>query len=394
MQNLESNINKMFWYLLTQRRNFIPLLSIYFLTLPNTTINQIGIFMGIWSIMGFLFEIPSWYISDKIWHRKALIIAKVFNVLSTLFFILWWLALEFSFPLFILWSIFLTLSFSFTSGTVSAFIHDSLTALWKQDNFTEIFSKLRWKASLASIIMIVGFPFFTEINIILPFYIALVIDLTWLAISLSLKEVPKEKNIKKQSKSIKEIISESYHLHLLPFAIFSWAIWWIELWLSPFRSIYLESLGFPIIFIGTVMALSRFVWFIVWQYAHIIQNYFSFKWFLLLRMLVSVAPLFLIIIFQNPYVAWIIFALANWFKWWVVGITQDYTYKYYLSDTRYKATLSSIKSQVSFIIQIIAWFSTGYIISITNYQVWYFVVWTSLLIILGTTFPFIKTKQK
>ena len=43
-QKLNSIQGKFFIYLLSNRRNFIPLLSIYFLTLDNTTANQIGIF--------------------------------------------------------------------------------------------------------------------------------------------------------------------------------------------------------------------------------------------------------------------------------------------------------------------------------------------------------------
>jgi len=43
----ENNIWKFFIFSLSQRRNFIPLLSIYFLTLPNTHANQIGLYTGL-----------------------------------------------------------------------------------------------------------------------------------------------------------------------------------------------------------------------------------------------------------------------------------------------------------------------------------------------------------
>ncbi len=350
--------------------------------------------MWIGSIAGFLFEIPSGYISDTIGHKKALVFAKICNILSTGFFVLWWLFSGHSFLLFIFGSIFLTLSFSFTSGTISAFMHDTLSSLKREKEFTKVVGKIRGNVSLASIGFILIFPVFTEISIMFPFYIALVIDILWLLISFTLVQAPREKIVAKNSKSIREIIVQSYHLHLLPFAIFAWAIGWIEIWLSPFRSIYLEHLGLPIILMWTVMWLSRLVWFVVWHYAHVIQDSLSFKWFLWLRILVSVWSLFLIVIFQNPYVVGIIFALANWFKWWVWSIMQDYTFKHYLPDPKYKATLSSIKSQVSFSIQIIAWFGTGYLISIASYRLAYFVVGLSLFAILVSSFFFIKIKQK
>lgn len=47
LQQFFTQENKFFLYLLSQRRNFIPILSIYYLTLPDTTANQIGIFTGL-----------------------------------------------------------------------------------------------------------------------------------------------------------------------------------------------------------------------------------------------------------------------------------------------------------------------------------------------------------
>ena len=77
MHKLESNIWKYFFYILTNRRHYITILSIYFLTLPNTTINQIGLYMGIGNLVAFLLEIPSGYFADRFGHKKTLILAKI-----------------------------------------------------------------------------------------------------------------------------------------------------------------------------------------------------------------------------------------------------------------------------------------------------------------------------
>ncbi len=58
--------NKFIFYLLSQRRNFIPILSIYYLTLPDTTANQIGVFTALGYLFSFILEIPSGYISDRV----------------------------------------------------------------------------------------------------------------------------------------------------------------------------------------------------------------------------------------------------------------------------------------------------------------------------------------
>jgi len=126
-KQLESNIWKYFLLILTNRRNYIPILSIYFLSLPSATAKQIGFYTGIGWVIGFLLEIPSGYISDRFGHKNTLILAKCFMLISTLFFV-------FSSSLihFILGSSFIALGFAFTSGTASAFLHNTLVGLKKR----------------------------------------------------------------------------------------------------------------------------------------------------------------------------------------------------------------------------------------------------------------------
>ena len=106
-KRLKSNIQKYFLIILTNRRNYIPILALYFLSLPNTTVQQIGLYIGIGWIVGFLFEIPSGYVSDKIGHKTALIIAKFSMLASSLFFVF-----GNSLPQFILGSAFISIGFA------------------------------------------------------------------------------------------------------------------------------------------------------------------------------------------------------------------------------------------------------------------------------------------
>ena len=65
------------------RRNFAPIIAIFFLTLPNSIAQQIGIYSGIGFLAGFLLEIPSGYLSDTIGHKKALILVGIGFILSS-----------------------------------------------------------------------------------------------------------------------------------------------------------------------------------------------------------------------------------------------------------------------------------------------------------------------
>jgi hypothetical protein len=64
INGIESNIWKYFLIQFTNRRNFIPILSVYFLTLADTHANQIGLYTGIGYIAAMLMQMPSGYIAD------------------------------------------------------------------------------------------------------------------------------------------------------------------------------------------------------------------------------------------------------------------------------------------------------------------------------------------
>ena len=132
-KKLESNIWKSFFYILSQRRHFIPILSIYFLTLPNATANQIGLYAMAGAIVAFLFEIPSGYLGDRIGHKKTLILSKIFMIFAMISFIF-----GDSFWFFALGSACIALGFSFQSGTFSAFLHDTLEGLGRENEFSKI----------------------------------------------------------------------------------------------------------------------------------------------------------------------------------------------------------------------------------------------------------------
>ncbi len=162
-KKLKSNIWKYFLLILTNRRNYVPILALYFLTLPNTTARQIGLYIGIGWFAGFLLEIPSGYLSDKWGHKKTLILAKFSLLLSTLFFIF-----GNSLPYFIIGSSLIAFGFAFTSGTSGAFLHNTLIGLKKEKDYGEIKGKIRAKASLISAGMILLLPLLTKISLIMP----------------------------------------------------------------------------------------------------------------------------------------------------------------------------------------------------------------------------------
>jgi len=384
--NVKSNIKKILFYTLTQRRNFIPILSIYFLTLNNTTATQIGIFTAIGYIASFLLEIPSGYISDNIGHKKTLIIAKIAMLLSTFFYII---ANEFY--IYTLGTIFQSISLALVSGTKESFMHETLTDLNREKDYSKIMGKIGANASIFSAILALLLPFLTKIDLILPIKIYLIVDIIGLIIAttlitpLSTEKITKENKIK-----IKTIIKKSYNIGLLPIAIFTGAIIGFATSLPPFRTPYLEELGLPLIYMGVSMALSRVIWFLVGNKIKLIEK---IKLKNLMKFEIIFFPIMFILmsIFNNPYVVLTISAISVGYMWGRSSIFTGHILENHIFDKKYKASILSIKSQIEKIFNIIIAVVIGIIMNY-SYKLGHLSAGIILFSILIPTYFFIKKK--
>lgn len=383
----ESNIPKMFVHLFTERRNFIPLLSIYYLTLWNTLANELAIFTALGFLAWFLFEIPSGYISDTFGHKKTLILGKISLILSTLFFIIWSF-LSTPLILFILGSIFLSIWFATNSGTVSAFIHETLEELGQEDKFTKILWRMKGKVSLLSVFVIFGLPFFTQIDILIPFYIALFLDIIGLINVFLLKSSTKYHQEQSQKQSFREIFKQAYILNFLPYAIIVGAIGWLNRATSAFRSPFLEELGLPLVLMGLAMALSRIVRFTCSYFIHIFDH-ITLKQYLLWEIILAIVSFSGIIYFKNPYVVTTLFAIAIWVIWWFWPVRSQLVLKNYVKNKKYKATVLSIVSQIGIFFQFSWALCLGYFMGI-SYTLGYTVLLIVLFLITSISWFFVK----
>lgn len=380
-------------YLFSQRRNFIPILSIYFLTLDNTNASQIGIFMWLGFLASFLLEIPSAYFADSFWHKRTLVLSKILQVISLVLFLSASLIdAPYNYYIFILWSITQAFWFSFFSGTTSAYFHEIFQSQGKWKDFWKIMSKLRWKVSLICAFVIVLLPLLTTVDIRLPLVVNLIVDIIWLFVLFTLPHVENNYEVEK-SKNILEIIQEAKVTKALHVSVFVWLIIGFLMGENAYRSVYLESLWYPIVLIWMVMWLSRIVWFIVWHYAYLIEKYFTMRQLFLFEVFIFPFFLLLIAFFNNPYLVWILLSIIIWYQHGRKAIIQWFILNEYLPDPKYKATVLSIESWVnsvvSMIVSFIAWF-----IMLYSYKLGYVSLGITLFIVLSINFYYIFKKEK
>ncbi len=291
-----------------------------------------------------------------------------------------------SFVHFIIGAILLNLSFAFQSGTKNAFMHNTLIALGKEKDYTKIMGKIGAYASLVAAFLTILLPFFTKISLLLPFKINLVFDIIGLFVVLSLTSPPVKEKI--AHKSLFKVIKSGAGKEFYLLAIFTGVIMGFMMGTTPFRSIYLESLGLPIILMGFVMGLSRFVWFLVGYYAHKIETRFGVKRLVYFELLFFPLVCIIVAIINNPYIAGIIFVLSVGYFW---GRTEIYTHfflKHLIKNDDYKATMLSVKGQISFLFQGVAVIGVGYVMSI-SYKLGYIFSGIVLFLILVVLSPFI-----
>ena len=387
---MQSNIWKYFIYNVSHRRNFYPILAIFFLTLPNTNAQQIGIYVGIGYLFSFLLEIPSGYISDKFGHKKTLVLTKIFALISLLLFIF-----ADSLIYFILGSIFLSLQFAFKSGTDSAFMHNTLTALKRERDFTKVMSRISGNSSLVSAIMIILLPLLTTYSLKLPLQIYLIVDIIGLIAVLSLvspveKFDASEVTIKSAWNLAKKEVGTGFYAT----TIFLGLITGMAIGSTPFREPYLTSLGFPVIFIGSVMGLSRLFWFFVGHKAHIIEEKWGLKKLFKVEMFLFPLLLILIAVFNNPYVVGLIFLAMVGYHWGRYQIIISVLLNSFVKNPRYKATMISIKSQITAIFKFIVAVGIGYVMK-ESFKEGYLMLGVGLFVALFIAYQSIdKLKEK
>lgn len=386
LSGLESNIWKVFLFILFQRRAFIPLLSIYFLTLPGTFAHQVGIFSGLGFLASFLFEIPSGYFADNFGHKRTLIISKFLMFFSTLSFISAYYFTPFWF--FVLGSVCMNFAFAFSSGTMSAFVHDFLIGMGNDSKFSKFMGKLTANISLISMIFIILLPFTTKFGILFPFYISLGVDVIGIFVAFSFVKSKLDGRVQKEDKkSIFLVLREAKKFGLFPISIFSGAIIGFMTGFNGYRSIYLEFLGMPIIYLGFVMGLSRLVWFGLGNYAHLISEKISMKKHLFFEILIFSSMFILAGVFSNFYVVSGIFILVNGYMWARRQVMVQYMLDY-AGDTKYKATMISLEGQVKAMFDFSIAFLSAYLFSV-SYEFGFYVLGGLLFLILCVSYYFI-----
>lgn len=362
-QNLSSNIWKYTIASVANKRIFVAILGAYYLTIDGVTPQVIGTIALCGSIASFLFEIPSGYISDKVGHKQALIISRIAMLLSSICFFLAehtvWLILA---------TVIMGAGAAFNSGTGSAFMHETLKGLNRENEYSTIMGRISSIGFAVPIFLTVSVPFLVSISYKIPFLLMGIIDIIGLIAVLNLVTPPvtPEHIEEVQASNLKQVIQEGYRLSYFTIAVFSGIISATLLSVSVFRAAYQVQLGVPVIWFGILVGIGRGLASLMLSFGQRFEKYFTLTSFFRFQYVLQVLLIIGVGFFENTNVILGLFILISSFHWGLSKIDEGYQLQV-IKTSKFKATLLSVGAQIESTMTAGIGFLLGWTIQKTSY---------------------------
>jgi len=386
------NITKIyFWKYFWWTSSFIsPIVWVLYLTLSDSTAFQLWIFTTIAFVFGLFLETISGYISDNLWHKNVLLFFSISMILSNIFFIIPFLFNSFQFLFFTLWSIFLAIWLSFKSWSSSAFLYESLEELWREKEFKILSAKISSRVSIFDFMTMLLIPLTIAFSYILPFIICIIFQFIALFICCSfLNPTIFERNLKSkfELRSIIKIIWDLSWSFIVPVSIFSWVIITAIDSSARFRAAFAVDIWLAVEMVWIVAWTVPLFMFIFWFFIFNIEKYLWIKWVLIINFINFSVLFYVLSVLSNPYLFAILVWIVNWFYHITYSIINHEIIQE-LPDKKYKATVLSLRSQVSMFLMVwwpvLIWFLTN-----SSFKSWF--AYFSIIIFLLLLVPFIRT---
>jgi len=352
---MESNIWKYTLHLIANKRTYMSIFGVYLLTIPDTTPQTLGTLMLFGNILGFIFEVPSGYVSDKMGHRKSMILGKALLFCSTLCYFL-----GYSVEWFFLGAAFSSIGYAFVSGTGQAFMHETLLALGRDKEYSKIMGKANSIGFAVPIVFIVLVPFLTDISYKVAFSVPLILDLVgFIAVSLFVEPPKVQVEIEEISnKNFKDVMNEAISLHLLPYLLFLGSMSALVSATSGFKDIYQQLLGIPVVYYGIFWGMSRIIVSLVLLINHKVTERVSFHQFLLFQYIGYILIVLALGLVGDPAVVVALFILTAAYNWCFKSARHHYLFEI-MGKSSFKATLLSMMNLVRLIVMGVAFYLIG-----------------------------------
>ncbi len=255
MNHLKRNINLFLW-----QRLFNDFLLIAPVLIPFYQYNHLGAFafylsQSTYALTVFIMEVPSGYLADVIGRRKTLVFGALLFPLGIALY-----ALSSSLPMFLIAEFLLAVANSMRSGSDSAMLFDTLSALSRSNEYASVEGKGHQFARMGTGIASISGGVLASISLRLPFWANLIVGVATIPLAFALIEPDRLKA--RGERPLHDILSISKNSmknpHIRPFILYigligSTSI--ISLWAY---FLYYQSLSIPLAFFGILFAAFQF----------------------------------------------------------------------------------------------------------------------------------------
>jgi MFS family permease len=252
-RGLEKNIVLYYFFRIFNKRAYLPLIAIYAVSIAGLDLARFGLIASITAAVSLILEIPSGYLSDRMGHKRSLILGHGIMALSPLAYVVWP-----DFAGVLLGSAGYFGGYAFISGTSEAFLHETLTELDRPDEYNRIMGRSQAIGLSGNIITIALVPLTYTIDPALPFIVgALLVSVSfWLSFFLTPPHRT-EKNVAELEEIsffnlIKALHANKQYLLFLFLGMLGASADKI----NEFREIYFQTLGIPVVYFGFILAVS------------------------------------------------------------------------------------------------------------------------------------------
>ena len=163
---LEANIRKYQIQKIFTKRLFLPLIAVFLVEEGRVSLEEIALIASITAAVQLVLELPSGYFSDRFGHKQSLVLGTLLAAFSTLAYVIspgFWGGLIASVGFFS--------GMAFISGAMQAFMHETLLALGRDDEYEKILGKAQGRALYWNVVLILLVTLTYSIHPFVPFLV-------------------------------------------------------------------------------------------------------------------------------------------------------------------------------------------------------------------------------
>jgi|SRR3989344_4057135 len=304
-RGLEKNIILYYFFRIFNKRAYLPLIAIYAVSIADLNLAQFGLVASITAAVSLILEIPSGYVSDRMGHKKSLILGHGIMALSPLAYVVW--------PDFmgvLLGSAGYFGGYAFISGTSEAFLHETLMELDRENEYNRIMGKSQAIGLSGNIITIALVPLTYSIHPTFPFILGALLVSTsfWLSFFLTTPRRTKKDAAELEEISFLNLLKALHANKQYLLFLFLGMLGASADKINEFREIYFQALQIPVVYFGFILAVASFLAALVSYNIHRLEHLKENRYYIL-----SFLSLFLITILsglvENPWLGIILMVL-------------------------------------------------------------------------------------